>query len=570
MLLHFILDFSAVWLLATLLTAAFMTWLRHCDWLPAYLRPITAFAITCLAGYFSFWSFFFGVRIGFLFLATIYGTAAWRLLRQRCDWKSIFWDDLDFRAAWLLILLTGCGYAGMVYAYRNDSSIEIMATHRFLPNLPSDNLIPHFFADRLESGTSPRNLFGDWLSSDRPPLQAGIILLLRPPLRVLRLDSWQIAATAGIWFQLLWLPALWACLRAMGARPRAVAAAVTLTVCTGFSLVHSIYAWPKLSAAALVLGGASLIIAPPGESSMKRWALAAVMFALAHLAHGGADFSILAFVIFFAWRQFRPKTRELVAATLIFGLLAAPWLLYQKFYDPPGNRLLKMHLAGVASIDQRGVLKTLCDRYREIGWSGTWHNKYENLKQICSDTFTHLIELTTRQGDIGIRRDKEFFCFFRALDIGIFALLALPVTLWHIWRRGVNDRPLLVKVCAVLAWSLFTLFLWVLLMFGPATTSIHQGSLAPLLLLFAVPLLLVFAYSWRWFVLLAVVQFASFVTTWWPSSPTITGTVNPSAMIIDLICLFGAVWLVLATRDDAPANTPQSRTKAKTPRPVIS
>lgn len=551
MLLQFILVFSAVCFLATLLAAAFMTWLRDCDWLPAYLRPLTAFAMICLAGYFSFWAFFCSMWIGFLFSAAVGGTAAGRLFYRRSDWKGVFWDDFEFRTAWLLILLVGSGYAGIVYAYYSHSDIETLVMSRFLPEMPTDNLLPRFFADCLASGERLRDVsFGEWLSSDRPPLQSGIILLLRAPWQMAGLDPVQIATAAGIWFQLLWLPALWALLRALGARPRATAAVVTLTVFTGFNLFHSVYAWPKLGAAALLLGGASLIIAPPGESSIKRWALAAGMFALAHLAHGGADFSILAFGLFFAWRKFRPKRRELAAAILAFEVLAAPWMVYQKVYDPPGNRLLKMHLAGVKSVDERTFSKALGDSYRKIGWSGAWHNKYENLKTISNHAFTHLLELKVQQGDVALRQEKEFYCFFRALDIAIFAVLALPLTLCIPWRKWSSDPPLLANACAVLAWAAFTLLLWVLLMFGPGTTLIHQGSLAPLLLLFAVPSLLLLNCSWRWFAMLAVAQFASFVATWWPAPKPIAGMVNPCAVIICLVCLFGAVWLVFTMPDD--------------------
>ena len=54
------------------------------------------------------------------------------------------------------------------------------ATVRFSHPLPSDNSIPYIFAEDLLEGPVPRPMLSDWLSSDRPPLQTGMILALRP------------------------------------------------------------------------------------------------------------------------------------------------------------------------------------------------------------------------------------------------------------------------------------------------------------------------------------------------------------------------------------------------------
>lgn len=40
-------------------------------------------------------------------------------------------------------------------------------------HLPSDNVLPDLSAKQVLSGAPPRPFAGDWLSSDRPPLQAG-------------------------------------------------------------------------------------------------------------------------------------------------------------------------------------------------------------------------------------------------------------------------------------------------------------------------------------------------------------------------------------------------------------
>ena len=54
------------------------------------------------------------------------------------------------------------------------------------------------------------------------------------------------------------------------------------------------------------------------------------------------------------------------ASVASFVLLTIPWSGYQHYVDPPGNRLLKWHLAGVVGIDPRGVGETLRDSYSQL------------------------------------------------------------------------------------------------------------------------------------------------------------------------------------------------------------
>ena len=69
-------------------------------------------------------------------------------------------------------------------------------------------------------------LAGNWLASDRPPLQTGFTLLLWP--------LWSVADRAGYQFlgtvlQAAWLPALWVVFRACGVSVRRTCAAVLAT-----------------------------------------------------------------------------------------------------------------------------------------------------------------------------------------------------------------------------------------------------------------------------------------------------------------------------------------------------
>ena len=64
-----------------------------------------------------------------------------------------------------------------------------------------------------------------------------------------------------------------------------------------------------------------------------------------------------------------------LAGGLLALVLYAPWLAYQRLYDPPGDRLLKWHLAGVTEVEvtmtaeTRGELRE--DFRRQVATLGT-------------------------------------------------------------------------------------------------------------------------------------------------------------------------------------------------------
>ena len=76
-------------------------------------------------------------------------------------------------AAALLILSVGFVYGGLKNPFET-------AANRFLNSLPVDNELPYMVATGLRQGHIPKPLFMDWLTSDRPPLQSGMVLSQEP------------------------------------------------------------------------------------------------------------------------------------------------------------------------------------------------------------------------------------------------------------------------------------------------------------------------------------------------------------------------------------------------------
>ena len=219
-------------------------------------------------------------------------------------------------------------FLGFVHGGSDDPLV--LAATRFSHPLPPDNQIPAHFAewyfDHGHSATPP--LFGDWLSSDRPPLQVGYVLTQHP-------FGWDESGlhyqVLGVVVQQLWIVGMWAVLCAARLRPVARGIAISAAMVSDVGIVHGFFVWPKLIAAAFVLAALAMVIGEDWRrlrNSPAAAALFAALCGLAMLAHGASAFGILPLLALAAWRGL-PSWRWLGTAALVGLALLAPWTAYQ-------------------------------------------------------------------------------------------------------------------------------------------------------------------------------------------------------------------------------------------------
>lgn len=364
-----------------------------------------------------------------------------------------------------------------------------MATTRFSHPLPTDNDIPRFFADWYfdhgHGGAPPP--FADWLSSDRPPLQVGYVLAQRP-------FGWDDAGlhyqVLGVVVQQLWIVGMWALLCATRIRPLARGLAIFAAMVSDIAILHGFFVWPKLIAAAFLLGALAMVLSEDWPR-LRRSPHAAVLFAslcaLAMLAHGASAFGIVPLLIIGALRGL-PGLRWLGIAALVGIALLGPWSAYQRFADPPGDRLLKWQLGGSLAIDDRGALETIVDGYRETGLGGALENKWSNVSRIVGQEEAEgaAREAVNEVGDghfgraVIALRSPRFFSLLPLLGI----LLIAPIVMLIARARGRPDGPEWRFALASFAFCGLACAIWALLMFGgpDSSTTIHVGSMVvPLL-----------------------------------------------------------------------------------------
>jgi hypothetical protein len=143
-------------------------------------------------------------------------------------------------------------YISLLLCYPQQSGMAQLPGSRYL-GVPADNAIPQFYAERLWSGGDFKAKYGDWLSSDRPPMEVGWILLCGAPVALLNGDFASSAQYAGIWMQLIWVAAAWAWLRAAGLDRRGAMAVLIGLIASGLFAFNTVYVWPKMAAAGLLL-----------------------------------------------------------------------------------------------------------------------------------------------------------------------------------------------------------------------------------------------------------------------------------------------------------------------------
>lgn len=476
---------------------------------------ILSIMISSIIGYTSFWIYFFNRDVGKAFSILITLVSIWYLRLFVKNKNFRFLGDADILVPSLIMFFVGLFYISILYLINFGQLPELISQVRFLiSQLPPDNTIPMLFANRLYMGQDPRHLIGDWLSSDRPPLQAGLILVHRPLMALTGLDTVLHYQTLALIAQCSWVAAMWALCRTARLSGRRIALVMAFSIFSGFFLLNSVYVWPKLLAGSLTVFAFTLLLQPVLASrspSTIEISLAAAAAALGMLAHGGVIFTLPAIVLIIMRKQYFPDIRRVLIGCAIFALLLAPWSAYQKLYEPPGDRLVKWHIGGVIPIDKRSALQTIIDSYQSQNLAEITNNKWENLKTLVGKSSSKVNLYETK-------RESEFFSVFPAINI-------LNIS-WVILIINFCGKRLLPKieekaVKIILGVSFISLIVWVMVMFGPATTVIHQGSYATMILLFTgLGIVVASIPGWLPYFFLSL-QILTFAVTWIFTTPLV-------------------------------------------------
>jgi hypothetical protein len=515
----------------------------------------TGLAASGLIGLLGFWAYYgdrlLGETFSYLVVIGAAGLVGWLLYEGGLERGLL-------RALATPLMLWALGSAFLLFfgfVHGGVGEPLVTAATRFSHPLPGDNYLPLYFAEYFfqqgHHGTPPD--YASFLSSDRPPLQIGYALSQRPFGWVASQLDYQVL---GVLLQQLWIVGLWALL--LAARVNRVTRALVMVsvLVSDLAIVNGFFVWPKMLPAAMLLAVAALVMTPLWEELRGRlWAavLIAALCALALLSHGSSIFGVIPMIAVAAWRGI-PGWRWLGVAAAVGIVLIGSWSAYQKYGDPPGNRLTKWTLAGFPGIDDRGVAETVADAYREVGLDGAIDNKLENFKTMVADK--PAVDGTRAAVESG---DPE--TIVRALRVDAFFYLLPSIGL--LWLAPFAMAALRRRRREEAAWSLalssFAVFsigavAWGLLLFGNVESRaiVHVCSyLIPLLGIVGcvVGLRSVLPRFAVWYVgIVAALSTALYAPAFDPAPGT---PYSASAIVLAAAALAAFVWLVLRGSGDA-------------------
>jgi hypothetical protein len=440
-------------------------------------------AASAAAALLGFWAYYESHPVGqtwsFLVLFGSLLAVAWLLYDGRIE-RSLL------RALAVPLALWGLGSAFLVFLGflhgGTDHSIATSVT-RFSGLMPSDNYMPFYWANFFYAhghhGTPPE-FTGNWLASDRPPLQMGY-LLTQQQFHIFEAElNYQVL---GVCLQQLWIVGAWALLVAFPVGRVTRGLAMVTLLLSDLVFVNGFYVWPKLLPAALLLAAAALLITPLWDEVRGRlWgaALVAALCGLAMMGHGSSVYGIIAIALIAAFRGL-PSWRWLGVAVLAFVVVMAPWSAYQKWGDPPGNRLTKWYLGGDVGPDGKSLGEAIGDGY-DVKLSTILHKKGQNFVAILggkpfATNFREFREAIGRgdfEGAVRPLRSTFFFNLIPSLGLLLLGPVAMAIGRR---RRGRRPEDWATAATLLVAFGLGVV-LWALIQYGGSTaqTVIHQGS----------------------------------------------------------------------------------------------
>ncbi|WP_231103457.1 hypothetical protein [Xanthomonas graminis] len=320
----------------------------------------------------------------------------------------------------------------------------------------------------------PRRTSGDWLSSDRPPLQSGLYLLF--------FHSW--LAHGGLIYQALstWAQALVIVplLVLAGTLPRRSqrAAIVFALALSPLVLLNGLFVWPKLFAATFCAIFHIALFGPSSIARPARWSMAGLAAALAMLSHGGALFALVGSTAAFVLLKRRQALPVLVKTGAFAVVAYLPWVGYQRLIDPPGDRLLKWHFAGHIPVTQDSFLHVLRAAYADLGFWPWLAGRAANLNSLMHGSFSFFGDawaLFWNRSPAAIATVVENSFFYGAYSMWFASpLWLLPCVAYALLKRR-SLHPVRFPSDLALAAALSFLF-WILVIYEPGQTVIHQGA----------------------------------------------------------------------------------------------
>jgi hypothetical protein len=245
-----------------------------------------------------------------------------------------------------------------------------------------------------------------------------------------------------------------------------------------------------------------------------------------------------------------PSWRWLGVAVLVGIVVMAPWSAYQKWGDPPGDRLTKWTLAGDPGGDELTTGEAIRKAYSEAGFSGTVENKWGNFKEMLGIGEGWKTVKAVFEGNLeNAFRNVRILNFFYLLPSFTLLLLA-PVAMLLFYRRRDRAGPEWGFALTSFAMLVIGAVIWGLIVFGTPIdiTVLHIFSYALPIIAMAGAIAGLYAvfprFAFWWVGLFAVLSLIVYV----PSFEPLEGSAySPLAAVLATLGLVGYALVALGS-----------------------
>jgi len=180
--------------------------------------------------------------------------------------------------------------------------------------------------------------------------------------------------------------------------------------------------------------------------------------------HGSIAIGILGLAVALIYK-IRTNWKIVISVLGSFVAVYLPWFCYQKFIDPPGDRLFKWYFAGVTEVVDQSFLQVFVEQYSSTDLWQIICNKLANIKCyfFCSVDNVYY---------------ADFYCLASVLSVVAFGLFML---FDKKTRQGL-DKP---RYFYLLRALIFSMLIAAITYFDANTTVIHQSPYSNILLGFS-------------------------------------------------------------------------------------
>jgi hypothetical protein len=234
----------------------------------------------------------------------------------------------------------------------------------------------------------------------------------------------------------------------------------------------------------------------------------------------------------------------LVTGVPIVLAFVLPWTAYQKFVDPPGDRLIKWHLAGHPPPDSLTAWQELRAAYTSHSPAQLLALRLGNIRYLAGEAAIEKSFYTyTFTADARLMQDEWFLHAVGVLNLGWLSMAWLAAVFVVRKRRLQPAVPF--AGCIILIVSI-NLVIWCFIEFGPKYTALISSSYADFLL-FSIGLIgFILAMPKLWIVTALAMQLFNFFVVWvWSPPYSFAGPSNMVVLQIPLLVCGGGLALLL-------------------------